>query len=508
MGIATYEDVDEMEALLRARMRTRPRDEWMRLFVENYDVGADPFLTPSEFLDQAQVKANDLVVEVGDPEVGLTRQPAPLARVDGRGIAPGAAPRLNEDPGFDEDAWGGQRSAAATITTGAPAHAGPLAGVVILEVAYFLAGPLGATLLAELGARVIKVEPLEGDPFRRTGREFAHLAHGKESIAIDLKSDVGREILLKLVRRADALVHSFRPGVAERIGIDYQGLHHINPRLVYVYAGSYGSRGPWAHRPSFHSTPNALVGAGIAQAGIGNPPVDDSWPDPVAGNAVGTALALGLWHSRRTSQGVHLETNMLLSATYAYSNAVVDFAGRPAVAVSDGEQHGLNAGYRLYRASSGWLFVAAPTDASWARFAWAIGRPDIASNYQESRERGPSGVSDIVEREIASRPAADWERILRAASVAAVQADGPSLPEFLLGNGLLTATEHPNFGRYWKLPPKSNFSRTPSRVGDAAALGQHTRSILLELGYREGDIDEMLRRGVARDPMQGDLTPA
>jgi crotonobetainyl-CoA:carnitine CoA-transferase CaiB-like acyl-CoA transferase len=518
LGIARSEDIDDLERILRSRMGTRSRQEWMRLFTEEYDVGADPFLTPTEFVDHPQVRANGLVVEVGDSQLGRTLQPAPIAQVDGITPSLGSAPQIGE---HGAARWSSVSSLAEkgsgsdVRATPSRSSAGPLAGALILEFAYFIAAPLGATLLAELGARVIKVEPPDGDPFRRTGTEFAHMVHGKESIAVDLKSIDGRSILHKLVQRAHALVHSFRPGVAERIGLDFASLSRINPSLVYVYAGAYGSRGPQAHRASFHSTPNALVGAGLAQAGEGNPPVDDSWPDPVAAHGVASAMALGLLHRQLSGIGAYMETNMLLSASYAYSDQVVAFDGRPAPPIVDAGQHGLGSSYRLYRAMQGWLFVGTTTLEAWTQFVGAIGRPDLSDLFEEPGIPTDGALARVIEDILKTRSARDWEKDLRAKGIAAVQADGAGLPQFLLENRLLSPASHSDFGNYWKMPAKVDFSRSQSTVGDAASLGEHTIPVLRELQYTDGEIARLLELGVvhsspARMPADirfGDVAP-
>ena len=343
LGFRSEADITEVLSRIRARMRDKTQAEWMRVFVEDFDVPADPFLTPDEFLAHPQLVDNGRVVEISDPILGPVRQLGPLVPFTETPSRIGAAAaRLGEHQSILDGAG---------ATPAAPAHAAPagvarrrpvaakapLSGVTILEVAYFLAAPWGATLLAELGARVIKVEPLTGDPFRRIGLEVVHQVHGKESIVVDLKTPEGRGILHRPVGGSDALLHSFRPGVAERLGMGYETLRAIKPDLVYLYGASYGSKGPHSHRAAFHSTPNALNGGGIIQAGRGNPPVDDSYGDPCSGLAVGVALALGVYAQRRYGLGQYLETTMLCSGGYVHSNDMVSYAGRPDRLLPDGE---------------------------------------------------------------------------------------------------------------------------------------------------------------------------
>ena len=272
LGVPTIAEVEELELRIRDRMLTRSRDEWMDLFLAA-DVGADPFLEPAEFLQFHQMVENGRVVELDDPVVGRVRQVGPLVNMrDTPARIVRSAPRLGADTGAVLDS---ARPAVAALPSLLPATARPtgphaLSGVTIVELAYYVAAPLGSTLLAEMGARVIKVEPLAGDPSRRTGMQNAKFLVGKESIALDLKSEEGTAILQQLIGGADALLHSFRRGVPERLGYDFETAIALNPRLVYVYGASYGSRGPWNMRPAFHSTPNALCGGGFTQAGRNN----------------------------------------------------------------------------------------------------------------------------------------------------------------------------------------------------------------------------------------------
>jgi crotonobetainyl-CoA:carnitine CoA-transferase CaiB-like acyl-CoA transferase len=483
-------DVIELEELVRGRMREKTQSEWMRLFVEEYDVGADPFLTPQEFLEHPQMVLNGRVTELEDALFGPVKQVGPLVSFSQTpGNIAKSAPQLGEHQALLKRGGFDPRSVERQSPERDQARRPPFAGVTVLEVAYFLAGPLGTTLLAELGARVIKVEPFAGDPYRRVGLESVHIVAGKESIAVNLKSPRGQEVLHRLIARADALVHNFRPGVPERLGLDYATASGIKPDLVYLYAGSYGSVGPESHRAAFHSTPNALSGGGILQAGIGNPPVDDSYPDPCAGIAVGAALAMGLLARRRYGSGQYVETTMLTSSGYVHSNDLVRYPGRPERLIPDHQQHGLHALYRLYRCADGWIFVGAVQEKEWVRLAKVLGRKEWLTDRRfsegQARLQHDADLAGLCERLFAEGWALDWVRQLQAGGVPAALAGERTFEEFLAGEGLLQPEDHPVFGAYWRLPAKVRFTESGNRLAPASAAGEHTRAILEELGYTE-----------------------
>jgi crotonobetainyl-CoA:carnitine CoA-transferase CaiB-like acyl-CoA transferase len=461
MGFTSFQDIEELEALLRSAMRRRSQAEWIELFTGTYDVGADPFLTREEFLAHPQMVLNERVVSVaGTAQVGplvlMSETPARIGR---------PAPALGEHT--NQVAWP-ERPSSATVTPRPPHR--PLEGVTVVELATFLAGPLGATLVAELGARVIKVEPPEGDSFRRVGLEAVHLMSGKESVVLDLKTDAGRLALHALLANADVVLQNFRPGVAARLGFDYETVRALNPQAVYVTAGSYGPKGPQSHRAAFHSTPNALCGGGIIQAGEGNPPVDDSYPDPCAGTAVATAIMLGLYARECTGRGQHVETSMLASAGYVHSDAQ---------AIADQGQHGPCPWYRLYECSAGWVFVAAVTDEQ---------RQALRSAC--ARAPGPGGMAPQNEMEDAflTRTADEWVDILTRDGVGVARADVASFEECLIGEGVLAPAEHPEFGRYWKFRPRIHYRRLHTSVGEPCSLGQHTDAVLREFALQESGV--------------------
>ncbi len=497
LRIASTADVDELERLLRERMRTRSQAEWMKVFTTDYDLGADPFLTPEEFLEHPQMVDNGRVVVVDDPALGRTVQIGGLVAVDGdtpRRFA--AAPVLDADGDrVREQIITVDRHDDHRLTAAAAANSSstlPLAGVTILEIAYFVAGPLATTLMAELGARVIKVEPISGDPYRRTGLQAAKFLAGKESIALDLKHPDAQGVLHRLIARSDALVHGFREGVPRRLGMDEATARALRPDIVYLNAASYGSQGPESGRIAFHSTPTALSGAGISQAGRGNGPVDDSFPDPAAGLGAATALALGLLARARSGRGASLETTMLTSTALVMSNDLVVDGGGAHASIADAEQLGLCATYRLYECADGWVFIAAvgALQASVAATALGINRlPD----GDEERARQIAAV-------LATSSVAEATSLLRQAGIAVSPVNMGTIDHWLEQQGLLRAAEHPAFGRYFEVPPKVVFAGRHPQPKPICSVGEHTLAVLDELGYPPEEIDALLASGAALCP--------
>ncbi|WP_045877800.1 CoA transferase [Pseudofrankia sp. DC12] len=508
MLFRSFGDIEELEDVIRKRMAERTQAEWMARFLE-FDVGADPFLDFDGFLAHPQLTANDRVAVIPDPSLGPVRQLAPIACTGGEAVpVTRGAPRLGEHPPVFT-AGGLDRFDASARPADGPRPRGPLEGTTIVELATYLAGPLGSTLLAEMGARVIKIEPVEGDPFRRVGLQFVHLQHGKESIALNLKTAGGREVLRRLVAGADVFFHNFRGGPIERLGCDFAAIRGVNPRVVYVNAAAYGSKGPEANRAAFHSTPNALTGGGILQAGRGNPPVDDSYPDPCSGIAVASAILLGLAARGRTGAAQYLETTMLASTGYVYAAELVTYEGAPARLTVDPAQHGLHALYRLYPCAAGWLFAAVVTDREWRAFATVLGHPEWVDDprFADTAARLAAGeaLAGLVGPVLRTRAADDWEAALTAVDVGAVRADEGTFEDLLVRGGLVTPDVHPEHGPYWRLPGRVTFDGVAGPPRPATLLGESTLALLAEFGYEAAEIAALRAGGAvfAAEPAAG-----
>ena len=246
----------------------------MQLYVANGNVCADVVETTQEALRHPQVVAGDYLVELEDPVVGHVVEVGPLAKIPG---APSSVRTPAPRPGADTAAMEPlDRQPVGQPPRTARRLASPLEGSPSSRSRRTTRRPPAMAQLADLGARVIKVEPLRGDAYRHSVRGMGHdnlvrSLQGKENIAIDLKDTGGQAILHRLVARADAFVHNFRLGVPERLAIDYASLRAVNPRLVYQYAASYGSVGPYRRQPAIDHVIAALAGTTAYQAGAGQP---------------------------------------------------------------------------------------------------------------------------------------------------------------------------------------------------------------------------------------------
>ncbi len=520
------EQMRALRAIVLARVREKTHTEWMSVFDADPDIAVERFRTAAEAMDHPQIVHNGDVVERDDPEVGRLRELGPLVRFSATPSRPGLA--ASGASGARPAAWPARPRASAGHAGRGPAPRRALGDLLVLELATWVATPLAATLLAELGARVIKIEPIGGEPFRQVkhGVPWLKTVQGKQSLALDLKRPEAREIVHALVRRADLLLHNYRPGVPERLGIDYTTLRRINPRLIYLYGASYGSTGPCAGKPAYHPTAGALCGEALAQLGKAGLPASDRMlsvaelaqqahrnelanetnPDPNAAVATATAALLALYHRARTGEGQAVETSMLCSNAWVLSADWVDHPGRPPREAADAGLHGLCALYRLYATAEGWVFLACPGQAGFARLCHGLGVEALARDSRfrdaEARRRHDAELAEQLASLFAKRPASDWETELSARGVGCVRADrGPFArfafdEPFMRESGFVTEVEDPELGRYRRFGPTVMLSDDPAVLRGPCRAGEHSRQILGELGLPAERIDELSRLGV------------
>jgi crotonobetainyl-CoA:carnitine CoA-transferase CaiB-like acyl-CoA transferase len=504
------------------RFRGNTAQEWREIYRANPNCAGETMQTTQEALQHEQFVANGHLVDIVDPRVGPMKQLGAFAKMS---ATPARIERPAPLPGEHTAHVLAQppRPAPHVVPIGGSPKR-PLEGITILECASWLAAPFAGALLADLGARVIKVEPLSGDPYRRmpTNENMIRAFQGKENLAINLKSEAGLSIFYDLVKQADIVMHNYRPGAPERLKIDYQTLKAIKPDLVYVYAGSYGSVGPDRLRAAFNPTMGAFSGNSVFQSGQDNNPKGDQSPDPIAGSGVATGMMLGLAARFLTGRGQYIETSMMNSNVYCNSDDAFQYDGKPERRVPDQAQLGLEATYRIYRTSEGWVFLAAQFDAEFEALCTALDRDDLAAEPRfadwPSRIAHRVELSAELEPIFQTRTAAEWEAFLSARDIACVRADEASHVRFLHGNpqpkaiGFMTMTQSRTFadqapgGRYWRHAPVVRFSETPCEAGKPyEGMGSHTRAILRDLGYDDAAIDRLAADKVVS--LDGTLQP-
>jgi crotonobetainyl-CoA:carnitine CoA-transferase CaiB-like acyl-CoA transferase len=404
----------------------------------------------------------------------------------------------------------------------------PLDGITVLDLTTFINGPLAASLLTELGARVIRIETLEGDWLRHNwyGLCVHRTMAGTESLSLDLKTPEGKKVLEQLIAKTDILLHNMRPGAPERLGFGYDQALKINPRLVYVYAAGYGSTGPHSHRPSMHPVPGAVCGGALAQLGRDILPpseehmtVDEinevSWrlgrandgtADQNSTMAVSVAMLLGLYAREKTGNPQYLESTLLGGNAYANAEDFFWHEGKAPRLIPDSDGYGLHALYRLYQAQTGWVFLACPFEKEWRAFCETVGRSDLIEDKRfadsKDREHNDAALAEEIGRVFETQDAVYWEKLLTAADVACVQAEDRGMYQFfnddphVLENGFITHVETLRLGKFWRHSPILHFSHTESRTGVGPLKGEHTRTILEELGYSDVTILDFKERGL------------
>jgi crotonobetainyl-CoA:carnitine CoA-transferase CaiB-like acyl-CoA transferase len=521
--VAREDDARALWDLVRLRVSERTLQEWQARFDAEDDLAAEWARTCEEALDHPQIVHNGHVVVVEDPQLGPVRQVGPIAsysRTPSRICRP--APALNEHHDLT------LRSGPPPANTGAAQLAHPLSGLTIVEVGHHYAMPYAITMLAALGARVIKIEPPAGDhmrdlvPIPEAGGH--KVMAGKESVVADLYRPEGRQIVYRLAARADVFALGLRMPAALDMGMDEASIRLANPDIVYFVAAGYGTSGPLYRKAMHAGTAGAATGALHRQAGSWlEPPLavgrsldaleelslrfgNGSTGDAAAAASAASALMVAILALRRHGIAQRAETSMLMGNAMSYSDDFNSYAGKPPGPLPDAEQYGFHALYRIYPASSGWVFLACLSDPDWHRFCSSIDRSDLATDVRflnpAARSTHDHLLVEILTDLFVTKDANSWETQLTAQGVGCVRVFEGSASEFSCNDPVLRDTGHvvevdePVFGPMLRHGLPITFSETPGRVAPGCWTGQHTQAVLSELGYTSEEIAKLDADGI------------
>jgi crotonobetainyl-CoA:carnitine CoA-transferase CaiB-like acyl-CoA transferase len=371
-------------------------------------------------------------------------------------------------------------------------------------------------ILGDLGADVIKIEPVTGDGMRMATKPFFGCQRGKRDIALNVKDPRGKEIALELVKTADIVHHNMTAGVATKLGIDYPACKAVKPDIVYCNTWAYGFEGPLARFGGLDPLYQASSGLEHESGAVheGNTPIYYRFGMCDASNAMLSVVAVlgALYHRMRTGQGQEVWTSLFDGGAIYTSDAHL-VGGTPAPRLHlDKELTGLSATYRLYRAQDDdWICVAAVTDTDFTSLCSALGVPELADDARfadnASRLQHRRQLETILEARFRTKTARFWTRTLDDAGVpneVPVDTQGGEMPLYDADNvalGLVAHYEHPLMGDMRQFGALIGFSETPGRVnGPPPLVGQHTREILREIGKRDDDIDALIADNVCYEP--------
>jgi crotonobetainyl-CoA:carnitine CoA-transferase CaiB-like acyl-CoA transferase len=387
--------------------------------------------------------------------------------------------------------------------------------LMVLDLTQVMAGPFCCQLLADFGAQVTKVEPIGvGDTTRhsmgfrmKNGTSAAFLAvnRNKDSIAIDLKHDDGREAFLRLVEGADVVVENFRPGVTTRLGVDYPTLREVNPGLIYASISGFGQTGPYASRPGYDLIAQAMSGVMSVTGEPGSEPVKCGVP--IADLSAGLFCTVGILSAyiarQSTGVGQHVDTSLFESALALSIWETAELWGAGRVPQPFGSAHRLNAPYQALRTRDGFVTVGGNNQRLWTRLCETVGLPDLVKDprFATNPDRMAHREALVVELESAlkDRDTDDWVEALLAAGVPA----GPIRnyeqvceDPHTQAREMVVDMSHPVEGVIHGLGIPVKLSETPGRIRRAAPLlGQHTDEVLERCGYTREQIVGLRERG-------------
>jgi crotonobetainyl-CoA:carnitine CoA-transferase CaiB-like acyl-CoA transferase len=498
LGIVQHWDALVLDPLAAREVLTlifasRPRTDWLQL-LQDHGVPCAPVGAREDWFASEAVAEGDLRHVLHHPILGEIAMPAPPARLSETPASiRGLASAIDKAPD-----WAPRPVAKATAAQASQ----PLSGVRVLDLGTVIAGAHAGGVLANLGAEVVKIEPVEGDPFRSDNGGFQAYNRGKRGLGLDLKQPAARELFYDLARQADVVLDNYRYGVRARLGIDYATLKAINPRIISCSINAYGDKGPRVTLPGFDPLLQAEGGMMQAQGGEDEPILHTIPVNDVATSAIVSCAVVAALNAReRTGEGQEIVTSLMAQSLTFQLAEVVAYEGRPANDVGGRDCLGPRALHRFYECADGWLALVCETPVEAQALGGVLGI-DAGADALTALRDGPlaeaiasalkgrnrdEAVMDLLDAGVPAAPA------LRAAE--ALESD------WLWANETLERWTHPRLGDLIGVRSYADFSRTPAGFPHPTPdLGEHSTALLIELGLSPERIAGLMATGAVFEP--------
>ena len=390
-----------------------------------------------------------------------------------------------------------------------------LDGITVLDTTQVMAGPYCAMLLADMGARVIKVEPPAGDSTRtmagargNDSPAFNAVNRGKLGMVLDLQQPKAREIFTRLARSSDIIIENYRPGVMARLGLDYETLRHENPRLIYASISGHGQTGPWAAKGGFDLIAQGLSGLMSVTGTAGGVPVKVGVPltDLGAGLFAMIGVLAALHHRSKTGRGQHVDTSLVDAGLALSVWEVTDYFSSGQVPGPLGSAHRMSAPYQAFRCKDGYVTIGAANDRNFTKLARVLGRPqwitDARFTADHLRVEHREELAALIDEVTAKEPRAFWLEQLDNAGVPCGPIldyeDALTTPQ-ALAREMTVNVDHPTLGPLRTLGTPIKMSETPLNPRRRAPLlGEHTDDVLIDAGYSSDEIEHLRSSGAVR----------
>ena len=495
---------EEMWDYLRKKYKTRPAQEWFDALCAA-DVPCQIANQPGDSLWLEQLRLNEQI----DISPDGIRQMGKVARFSRTQIeidrrTPKAGEHTAALHGTPAPGSNGHHQNGAAATK----KVGPLDGVLVLDFGFFIAGPFSPRMMADLGARVIKIEELSGDPMRGPNSSFLSAHRGKESLSVNLKTDEGREAVYELVRRADIVHHNMRAGATTRLAIDYETLNKINPRIIYCHSSGYGNAGPWSHLPAFEPLHSAATGLLNRTAGEGNPPLMYLSHMDIGCGLTSTVMVLAALAEReRSGKGQYFEVPQIGAGLLACSDIFIEGDKVSETFPLDSKQRGHAPTNALYQTSDGWITLACYCEQEWEGLRRALGNADGPwKGFAEARQErmSASAIGAALDAAFAGMTTLEAQRRLDAEGVPCTVPTPLDQQRFLVEPqlhdlGVVVLENHPELGTIWETGHTIRFGGSTERhARPAPVIGQNTAAILREIGRTDAQIAALLEHQVVR----------